>query len=108
MEVSGQLRDSAALPQGKSPWYPLDTRLGGPQGRSSCSGEEKNSQPVPGLEPLIIPPIAHRCTTELFRLPSTLLLVYKMTTSQTDRLFKVECEECLEKILARRAQFLYR
>jgi len=31
-----------------------------------------------------------------------------MTTSQTDRLFKVECEECLEKILARRAQFLYR
>jgi hypothetical protein len=33
-------------PQGKSPWYPLDRRLGGPQIRSGHSGgEEKNSQP---------------------------------------------------------------
>jgi hypothetical protein len=30
--------------QGKSPWYPLDRRLGGPQSRSG-RGEEKNSQP---------------------------------------------------------------
>jgi hypothetical protein len=29
-------------PQGKSPWYPLDRRLG---------GEEKNSQHPPGIEP---------------------------------------------------------
>jgi len=34
-------------PQGKSPWYPLDRRLGGPQSQSRCSGEEKNSQPLP-------------------------------------------------------------
>jgi hypothetical protein len=39
-------------PQGKSPWYPLDRRrLGGPQSRSGRGGEEKNSQPLPGLEP---------------------------------------------------------
>jgi hypothetical protein len=37
--------------QGKSPWYPLDRRLGGPQSRSGCCGEEKNSQPPPGIEP---------------------------------------------------------
>jgi hypothetical protein len=29
-------------PQGKSPWYPLDKRLGGPQSRSGCGGEEEN------------------------------------------------------------------
>jgi hypothetical protein len=31
MEVSGQLHP--LYPQGKSPWYPLDRRLGGPQSR---------------------------------------------------------------------------
>jgi len=36
-------------PQGKSPWYPLDRRLGGPQSRFERGGEEKNSQPHPGL-----------------------------------------------------------
>jgi hypothetical protein len=34
MEVSGQLHAPVALPQGKSPWYPLDKKLGGPQNRS--------------------------------------------------------------------------
>jgi hypothetical protein len=34
--------------QGKSPWYPLDRRLGGPQSRSGHNGEEKNSQPPAG------------------------------------------------------------
>jgi hypothetical protein len=38
-------------PQGKSPWYPLDRRLGGPQSRSGRGGEEKNSQSLPGMEP---------------------------------------------------------
>jgi hypothetical protein len=51
MEVSGQLHVLAAYPQGKSPLYPLDRRLGGPQSRSGRSGEEKNSQPPPGIEP---------------------------------------------------------
>jgi hypothetical protein len=56
----GQLHAPAALPQGKGPWYPLDRRLGGPQNRSRRSGEEKNSQPLPGLEPPIIQFVAQR------------------------------------------------
>jgi hypothetical protein len=51
MEVSGQLHAPAALPQGKSPRYPLDRRLDGPQNRSGRGGEEKNSQLPPGIEP---------------------------------------------------------
>jgi hypothetical protein len=34
MEVSGQLHSRPLYPQGKSPWYPLDRRLGGPQSQS--------------------------------------------------------------------------
>jgi hypothetical protein len=51
--------------QGKSPCYPLDRRLGGPQSRSGSGGIEKNSQPLPGLEPPIIQPVAQRYTTVL-------------------------------------------
>jgi len=39
------------LPQGKSPWYPLDRRLGGPQSRSWRAGEKKNSHPCRDLNP---------------------------------------------------------
>jgi len=53
--------------QGKSPWYLLDRRLGGPQNRSGHCGEEKNSQPLTGLKAPIIQPIAQGCTTELSR-----------------------------------------
>jgi len=49
--VRGQRHAPAALPQEKSPWYPLDRRLGGPQSRSGRGGLEKNSQPPPGIEP---------------------------------------------------------
>jgi hypothetical protein len=35
-------------PQEKSPRYPLDRRLGGPQSLSGYGDEEKNSQPLPG------------------------------------------------------------
>jgi hypothetical protein len=52
-------------PQGKSPSYPLDRRLGGPQNRSGCGGEEKNSQPLPGPEPWIIQPVAQHYNIEL-------------------------------------------
>jgi hypothetical protein len=65
MEVSGQVHAPAALPQGKSPWYPLDRSLGGPQSRHGCDGEEKNSQSLQGLEPPIIQPVAQCYTTEL-------------------------------------------
>jgi hypothetical protein len=43
-------------PQGKSPWCPLDRRLCGSQSRSGRCGEKKNSELLPGLEPLIIQP----------------------------------------------------
>jgi hypothetical protein len=43
----------------------LDRRLDGPQSRSGRGGEEKNSQPLPGLEPPIIQPVAQRYTAEL-------------------------------------------
>jgi hypothetical protein len=55
-------------PQGKSTRYPLDRRLGGPQDRSGPGGEEKNSQSLPGLETLIIQPVAQRYNNELSRL----------------------------------------
>jgi hypothetical protein len=53
MEVSGQLHAPVALPPRKSTLYPLNRRLGWPQSRSGRRGEEKSSQPLPGLEPLI-------------------------------------------------------
>jgi hypothetical protein len=56
-------------PQGKSPWYPLDRRLDGPQSRSGRGGEEKNYQPLLGLEPPTIQPVAQRCTIGLSRVP---------------------------------------
>jgi hypothetical protein len=51
-------------PQGKSPWYPLDRRLGGPQSRSRSGGEEKNSQPRRESNPRtpIIQPVAQSYT----------------------------------------------
>jgi hypothetical protein len=53
MEVSGQLHAPAALPPGKETRYP-------PQGRSGHGGEEKNSQPPPGIDPRtpIVQPVA--------------------------------------------------
>jgi len=45
--VNGQLHGPATLPQGKSPWCPLDRRLDEPQSRSRRGGEEKNSQSLP-------------------------------------------------------------
>jgi hypothetical protein len=70
MKVSGQFHASAALPQRKSPWQPLDRRPGEPQSRSGGGSEEKNSQPLPGLEPPLIQPVTQRYTTELTRVLS--------------------------------------
>jgi hypothetical protein len=50
MEVSGQLHALAVYRRGKSPRYPLDRRLPGPQSRSGCGGENK-SIPLPESYP---------------------------------------------------------
>jgi hypothetical protein len=68
MEVSGQFHAPTALPHGRSPRHSLDRRLYWPKSRSGRGGEENNSQPLPGLEPLIIQPVAQRYITELSRL----------------------------------------
>jgi hypothetical protein len=75
MEVSCQLHAPAIFPRGKSPWYPLNRRLGGLQSWSGRVGEEKNSQPLPRLEPPIIQPVAQRYNTELPRLVSSVEMV---------------------------------
>jgi hypothetical protein len=51
-------------PQEKSPYYPLDRRLGGPQSRSGRGGEKENSQALPGFETPLIQPVAQRYATE--------------------------------------------
>jgi hypothetical protein len=55
MEVSGQFHAPAALPPGKEPLVPI-----GPQNRSGCGDEEKNSQARRKLNPRtpIIQPVA--------------------------------------------------
>jgi hypothetical protein len=63
MEVSGQ--PWPLYSQGKSPWYPLDRRLGGSHSCSGHSGKEKNPSPCPELNPRtpIVQPIA-QCYTD--------------------------------------------
>jgi hypothetical protein len=56
-------------PRGKSPWYPFDRRLGGPQSQSGLGFEEKNSQLLPVPKRPIIQLVAQRSATELSRLP---------------------------------------
>jgi len=63
MEVHGELHAPATLPLGKHPWYPLYRRLGEPHNWSGHGGEEKNFQPLPGLDLPIIQPVAQRYTT---------------------------------------------
>jgi hypothetical protein len=82
MEVSGQLRAPAALTAGKEPLV-----LTGPQSRFGRGGEEKNSQPLPGLESPIIQPVAQRYTTELCRLP--IFLYTRMEITQILQTFSL-------------------
>jgi hypothetical protein len=44
-------RPGRFTPKESAPRHPLYRRLGGPQSRSGRGGEEKNSQPPPGIEP---------------------------------------------------------
>jgi hypothetical protein len=81
MEVSGQLHAPATLPQGKSPQYPLDRRLGTSQSLSGRGCKEKNSQPLPGFEFPIFQPVAQRYTTELSRLLAYIIQACKKEKS---------------------------
>jgi hypothetical protein len=65
-------RPGRFTPREIAPNYPLDRRPGGPQSRSGRGSEDKNSQPLPGLEPPIIWPVAQRCINEVTRLLGTL------------------------------------
>jgi len=58
MEMSGQAHILAALPQGKSPEYPLNRRLCGLHSWSGCFGQEINLLPLLGLETWITQTIA--------------------------------------------------
>jgi hypothetical protein len=78
-------------PHGKSPRYPLDRRLVGPQGWSGRGGEHKNAQSLPGLEPPIIQPVAQRCTTELSWLP--VFISYTMLSAEI--LAKLNFVKCI-------------
>jgi hypothetical protein len=80
MEMSGQRHAPASLLSGKSHWYPLDTRLGG-HSRSEYGGEEKHSQPPPGIETQIIQPVAQRYTAEL----SQLLYIYELVNKWVNK-----------------------
>jgi hypothetical protein len=55
-------------PWGKSPWYPLDRRLGGPQSRSGRHGEEKILGPprTRNLTPRLPSPYPVAILTALF------------------------------------------
>jgi hypothetical protein len=80
MEVSSQLHDPAALPQGKEPLATIALEVEWAQSRSGRGGEEKNSQPPPGLEPPIIQPVAEPYTTELSQLLRAKLFVVRIIT----------------------------
>jgi len=55
LDGSGQLQAQAALPLGKQAPYPLDRRMGEPQGRSGHYGEEKKPCPARNQTPVIQP-----------------------------------------------------
>jgi hypothetical protein len=80
-------------PQGKCPWYPLDRRLGGLQSLSGRGGEEKNSQPLLGLEPPIIQPIgtlALVCLCVCVCVPFTIVISHLWR-----RIMVASCVQCV-------------
>jgi hypothetical protein len=74
--------------QGKSPWYPLDRRLGGPQSHSGRGGLEKNSQPPPGIEPQnpIVQPVAQRYTNWGHNREDLVSEIHRRENLKSDRL----------------------
>jgi hypothetical protein len=66
------LRPKFYLTPWKCPRYSMDRRLGELQSRSGRGGEEKNSQPLPGLESPIIQSAAQRYTDSAIPAPDVL------------------------------------
>jgi hypothetical protein len=76
--VSGQLHAPAALFPGKSPPYPLDRRLGGPQSRSGRREEEKILDRGSNSDPSFVQPVASRYTDYAIPAPQ------KISTTETN------------------------
>jgi hypothetical protein len=83
LEVSGQLYAPAALPPGKSPRYPLNTRLGAPQSRSGRRGDDKIYDPSWTRSPtlFVVQPVASRYTDCAIPAPQFILDLYKWCDS---------------------------
>jgi hypothetical protein len=64
LEVSGQLHARVLYSWGKSPWYPLDRRLGGPHSWSGWHREVKILTPIGtwNSDSLVVQPVASRYT----------------------------------------------
>jgi len=62
MEVVMSFTYRPSYPRRKSVGYPVDRRLGGPQRRSGCGGEDKKSLPLPGIKPRTSSPYPSHCT----------------------------------------------
>jgi hypothetical protein len=76
-EVSGPLHAPDALPGGKSPRYPLDRRLGGPQSRSGRRGENSCPYRDSNSDPSVVQPVASRYTDCAIPAPPTNHCNYK-------------------------------
>jgi hypothetical protein len=80
-------------PQWKSPWYPLDRRLGGPQSQSGRCGEEKILDPT-GTQtptPRLSSPVASRCTVYATSDPEWSKLICKYTIMVSKERRKTLC-----------------
>jgi len=80
-------RPGPFTPGGNNPHYPLDRRLGGPQSRSGRGGEEKKSQPLPGIEP-----VYQNEGEFVSKILSKILFTYMR---REDEWWKEKCERCI-------------
>jgi hypothetical protein len=73
-------------PRGKSPRYPLDRRLGGPQSRSGRFGEQKILDPYwdSNSDPSVVQPVTSRYTDYAIPAPVMGVHLTKITGSRSD------------------------
>jgi len=80
-----------------------------PSGRG---GEEKNSQPLPGLEPLIIQPVSEHCGTSKIKYTyygprRQLLSTVPPTQSQISRFLYKMAVKAIENVLVQLKYFIF-